>query len=87
MLLNERSIVLMLDKLPILSSYSKSNEPSLKEIRSNITRDDLKKYGLIPEVLGRFSILSNLHPLEKSDLVNILKNKNGLFEEYKTLFK
>jgi ATP-dependent Clp protease ATP-binding subunit ClpX len=65
---------------------SKSEEISLKEIRNSITRDDLKKYGMLPEVLGRFSILSNLHPLEKSDLVNILKNQNGLFEEYKTVF-
>ena len=65
---------------------SKSEELSLKDIRLSITRDDLKKYGMLPEVLGRFSILSNLHPLEKEDLIDILKNQNGLFEEYKTVF-
>lgn len=65
---------------------SKSEELSLKDIRMNINRDDLKKYGMLPEVLGRFSILSNLHPLEKEDLINILKNQNGLFNEYETVF-
>lgn len=66
---------------------SKKEEISLADIRSNITRDDLKKYGILPEILGRFSVLSNLHPLEKTDLINILKNKNGLFDEYKIIFK
>lgn len=65
---------------------SKKEETPLKDIRLRITRDDLRKYGMLPEILGRFSILSNLHPLEKSDLVNILKNKQGLFNEYKTVF-
>lgn len=66
---------------------SKNEELSLAEIRKNITRDDLKKYGMLPEILGRFSILSNLHPLEKEDLINILKNKKGLFKEYETIFE
>lgn len=62
-------------------------ELSIKDIRANITRDDLKEFGIISEILGRFPILSNLHPLEKEDLVNILKTKNSLFSEYETLFE
>jgi ATP-dependent Clp protease ATP-binding subunit ClpX len=59
---------------------------SLKDIRNNITINDLKKYGMIPELLGRFNVLTNLEPLELDDLINILKLKTGYIEEYKTLF-
>lgn len=57
------------------------------ELRNNITIQDLKKFGLMPELLGRFSILTNLKSLELDDLVDILKLKTGYIEEYKTLFK
>jgi ATP-dependent Clp protease ATP-binding subunit ClpX len=63
------------------------NTISLKQIRQNINRDDLKRFGMIPELLGRFNILTNLLPLEKQDMINILKLKTGYVEEYKTLFE
>jgi ATP-dependent Clp protease ATP-binding subunit ClpX len=62
-------------------------EMSLKEIRSNIIVDDLKKFGMIPELLGRFPVHTNLLPLELSDMVNILNLKSGFIEEYKTIFE
>lgn len=65
---------------------SKNQETPLRDIRLGITREDLRLYGILPEILGRFSILSNLHPLEVSDLVNILKNDTGIFSEYETEF-
>ena len=52
-----------------------------------ITIADLKKFGMIPELLGRFSVISNLQPLELNDLVNILKLDSGLISEYTTLFE
>jgi len=59
---------------------------SQKELRQNVTIQDLKRFGMIPELLGRFSVLTNLDSLSISDLVAILKLKNGFIEEYKTLF-
>lgn len=58
-----------------------------KELRNNITIPDLKRFGMMPELLGRFSVLSNLKALELEDLINILKLKTGLLEEYKTIFE
>jgi ATP-dependent Clp protease ATP-binding subunit ClpX len=63
------------------------NELTEKELRSQITIQDLKRFGMIPELLGRFSILSNLEPLDINDLVSILMLKNGVIQEYKTLFE
>ncbi|MBQ9734283.1 MAG: ATP-dependent Clp protease ATP-binding subunit ClpX [Clostridia bacterium] len=63
-------------------------KPKDKEI--NIVRDvqpqDLIKYGLIPEFVGRIPITVGLHPLDESALVNILtKPKNALIKQYKRL--
>lgn len=70
------------------SSEKKSESELLKEYREQITAEDLKKYGLIPEFLGRFSVVSNLHPLEVEDLVRILKNSdNNIINEYQILFE
>ncbi len=63
-------------------------KPKDKEI--NIVRDvqpqDLIKYGLIPEFVGRIPITVGLHPLDENALVNILtKPKNALVKQYKKL--
>jgi ATP-dependent Clp protease ATP-binding subunit ClpX len=52
-----------------------------------ITPDDLVKYGMIPEFVGRFSSYVNLHDLTKEQLINILTEVKGNFvEQYKWLF-
>jgi len=56
-------------------------------LRKNITISDLKKFGMIPEFLGRFPVISNLEPLSVDQLVAILKLKNGILDEYKTFFE
>ena len=49
---------------------------------------DLKKFGLIPELVGRFPILTHLNPLDRSALLRILTEpKNALVKQYKALFK
>jgi ATP-dependent Clp protease ATP-binding subunit ClpX len=49
--------------------------------------DDLVKYGMIPEFVGRFSSYVNLHTLTKSQLINILTQVKGNFvEQYCWLF-
>jgi ATP-dependent Clp protease ATP-binding subunit ClpX len=52
-----------------------------------ITPDDLVKYGMIPEFVGRFSSYVNLHDLSKEQLISILTEVKGNFvEQYKWLF-
>lgn len=49
---------------------------------------DLKHFGLIPELVGRFPMLTHLEPLNKEALINILtKPKNALVKQYQMLFK
>lgn len=53
-----------------------------------IISDDLKKYGLIPELLGRLPVITYLNPLKEEDLVRILTEpKNAIIKQYKRLFK
>lgn len=56
-------------------------------LRRNITMADLHQYGMIPEFLGRFPVISNLEPLSVEQLVEILKLENGILDEYKTFFE
>ena len=50
--------------------------------------EDLVKYGLIPEFVGRLPVISNLHELDENALVRILKEpKNALVNQYSHLFE
>ncbi len=52
----------------------------------DVTPQDLIKYGLIPEFVGRIPITVGLHPLDENALVNILTApKNALVKQYKRL--
>lgn len=52
-----------------------------------VNHHDLKKFGLIPELLGRLPVLAYLDKLDKNQLVDILsKPKNALVKQYKKLF-
>ncbi len=52
-----------------------------------INASDLKKFGLIPELIGRLPVLSHLDPLDKKTLMLILTEpKNALTKQYKKLF-
>ena len=49
--------------------------------------EDLIKFGLIPEFIGRLPVITTLETLEKEALVQILKEpKNALIKQYKKLF-
>ena len=49
-------------------------------------QEDLMKYGMIPEFIGRFPVLANVNGLKKEDLVKILTEpKNSIFNQYRTL--
>ncbi|MDR0970816.1 MAG: ATP-dependent Clp protease ATP-binding subunit ClpX [Bacteroidales bacterium] len=83
----------------IISSRLKSNAIGYGQAvqRNNIDRDniikyvkpqDIKKFGLIPELVGRFPILTHLDPLDKDALKNILTlPKNAIVKQYIKLFE
>ena len=49
---------------------------------------DLKSFGLIPEIIGRLPVLTYLNPLDKSALLRILTQpKNAITKQYKKLFE
>ena len=53
-----------------------------------ISPSDLKKYGLIPEIVGRLPLLSYLNPLDKKALKQILTEpKNSLVKQFQKLFE
>jgi ATP-dependent Clp protease ATP-binding subunit ClpX len=54
----------------------------------DVTPDDIIRYGMIPEFIGRFSSVVSLDPLSKQDLVSILTLvKNNYVEQYQWLFE
>lgn len=53
-----------------------------------ISPQDLKSFGLIPEIIGRLPVLAHLDPLDETTLRNILTEpKNSVIKQYKKLFK
>jgi len=66
---------------------SKSSQ-DIGEILKNILPEDLLKYGLIPEFVGRLPIIATLQSLDEEALVKILKEpKNALVKQYQKLFE
>ncbi len=56
------------------------------EMLADVKPQDLTKYGLIPEFVGRVPIVVSLHPLDENALVNILTQpKNAIIKQYQKL--
>ena len=69
-------------------SQSDSNVLSIHSEIDSIEPEDLVKYGLIPEFVGRLPVISTLHELDEDALVRILQEpKNALVNQYKHLFE
>ncbi len=63
-------------------------EQPLSEIMKMLEPEDLIKYGLIPEFIGRMPIIATLDDLDETSLVKILKEpKNSLIKQYQRLFE
>lgn len=59
-----------------------------KEAYKLVTHEDIKHYGIIPELVGRLPIIASLDLLEVEDLVKILKEpKNAILKQYIKMFK
>ena len=65
-----------------------SDTPKDKEdLLGDVRPEDLVKYGLIPEFIGRLPIVSVLEELTQTELVRVLKEtKNSLLKQYRKLF-
>jgi ATP-dependent Clp protease ATP-binding subunit ClpX len=58
-----------------------------KDLYSKVDSKDLIKYGLIPEFVGRFNILTSVEELTKEELIKVLTEpRNNLINQYKYLF-
>ena len=63
-------------------------EKDVGSILKNILPEDLLKFGLIPEFVGRMPVIVTLHQLDRKALIDILtKPKNALTRQYKRLFE
>jgi len=63
-------------------------DQSSGELIKSLEPEDLIKYGLIPEFVGRMPILATLEDLDEKSLIKILKEpKNSLIKQYKRLFE
>jgi ATP-dependent Clp protease ATP-binding subunit ClpX len=67
---------------------SKDDEANLGEILYDVEPEDLIKYGLIPEFVGRLPVVATLEELDEDALVQILTEpKNALTKQYEKLFE
>jgi len=63
-------------------------EQPLSETMKLLEPEDLIKYGLIPEFIGRMPIIATLNDLDEKSLIKILQEpKNSLIKQYKRLFE
>ncbi|MCI6988327.1 MAG: ATP-dependent Clp protease ATP-binding subunit ClpX [Campylobacter sp.] len=64
-----------------------SAKTDISNLLNLIQTDDLVKYGLIPELIGRLHVVATLNEITKEDMVRILKEpKNAILKQYKKLF-
>jgi ATP-dependent Clp protease ATP-binding subunit ClpX len=67
---------------------SKNNKNDIYNIIENVLPEDLVKFGLIPELVGRLHIISTLKSLDEDALLRILKEpKNAIVNQYKKIFE
>jgi len=66
----------------------RSGEKDVGEVFEQVLPEDLLKFGLIPEFIGRLPIITSVHQLDKDALVEILTEpKNALIRQYKRFFE
>jgi ATP-dependent Clp protease ATP-binding subunit ClpX len=66
----------------------RDEEKNIGETLGKVLPEDLLKYGLIPEFVGRLPVITHVHNLDKQALVDILtKPKNALVKQYRKFFE
>jgi ATP-dependent Clp protease ATP-binding subunit ClpX len=67
--------------------YGEKNKKAVGELLRQVEPEDLIKFGLIPEFIGRLPVIAVLDELEETEMVRILKEpKNALTKQYHKLF-
>jgi ATP-dependent Clp protease ATP-binding subunit ClpX len=75
-------------KTNVIGFKAKSKNFDRASILKYIAPQDIKSYGLIPELVGRLPVLTHLNPLDRETLIRILTEpKNSLVKQYQKLFK
>ena len=70
-----------------ISSTNGENGNDDEDLLADVTSEDLKKYGLIPEIIGRFPLVTHVKPLSEEQLYQILiEPKNSIIKQYQKLF-
>lgn len=68
------------------ADIEKKDEKDMAELLQQVQPEDLLKFGLIPEFIGRLPVIVPLHPLNEEALVKILTDpKNALVKQYQKL--
>ena len=66
--------------------FTAQTEKEEVELR-DVTLEDIRNFGIIPELLGRLPVLACLEQLEEDDLIRVLTEpKNAIIKQYQTLF-
>jgi len=69
------------------ANIKSKKEGNIGDILSEVQPEDLLKYGLIPEFVGRLPVIGTLHDLDEKDLVRILvEPRNSIVNQYKKMF-
>lgn len=69
-------------------NQGKSTKKDIDKVLSSVEADDLVKYGLIPELIGRLHMVATLNEITEDDMVHILTEpKNALIKQYIKLFE
>jgi ATP-dependent Clp protease ATP-binding subunit ClpX len=70
------------------SDIKSKKEKKVGELLSEVQPEDLLKYGLIPEFIGRLPVIATLNELEQEDLIRILiEPKDAIIKQYKKMFE
>ncbi len=70
------------------AEIKESREQRVGEVLAHVLPEDLVKYGLIPEFVGRLPVTATLDNLEEEDLVRILQEpKDSLVKQYQAMFE
>ena len=84
----DKIIARRINTSPIGFASQKGEQVDKENLLQYIAPQDLKSYGLIPELIGRFPILTHLDPLSRSTLRKIITEpKNALIKQYVKLFE
>ncbi len=70
------------------ANIKRKKEKKIGELLLKVLSEDLLKYGLIPEFIGRLPVITTLNELDEADMVKILvEPKDAIIKQYKKLFE